>query len=59
MLIERVIHELRQAGGADPEAATQAVFEVVSRDVDAGQVRHAREMLPEDLQTLWPEASSA
>lgn len=53
--VERVEHELEQAGGADPEQAVRAVFGVMSRHVSPGQAEQARNMLPKQLQALWPE----
>jgi uncharacterized protein (DUF2267 family) len=56
--VERVARELQQAGGADPEAAVRAVFDVLTRHIDEGEARHTREMLPKKLQTLWPQETA-
>jgi uncharacterized protein (DUF2267 family) len=56
--VERVSKELQQAGGADPEAAVRAVFDVLSQHIDEGEARHTREMLPKNLQALWPQETA-
>lgn len=56
--IEHVSEQLQPAGGANPEAATRAVFEVLSRHVSEGQERQVRDMLPENLRALWPQQTA-
>lgn len=59
VFIQKVTPELQAAGGADPEAATRAVFTVLARHISEGQARHVREMLPEAIRTFWPEEATA
>lgn len=37
----------------DPERCARAVFATLSRHLDAGQVKQARDMLHKDVQPLW------
>lgn len=57
--LQRVNEELQVANGANPEAATRAVFTVLSRHVSAGEVEDVRRMLPEDVRRLWPAPEGA
>lgn len=56
--LQHVSEELQQAGGANPEKATHAVLGVLARNIDAGEARHLREMLPKDLLALWPQETT-
>lgn len=56
--LHHVSQELQQAGGASAEDATHAVLSVLARNIDEGEVRHLREMLPKDLLTLWPQEAT-
>jgi len=38
----------------DSETAVRAVLTVLSRHVTAGELRHIRDQLPEELRSLWP-----
>jgi uncharacterized protein (DUF2267 family) len=40
----------------DPERFTRAVFAVLRRYVTVGELQDVIQMLPKDLQTLWPES---
>lgn len=53
--LESVTRELDAAGGQNPEAATRAVFAVLSEELDGGEVEHVRQMLPESVRELWAE----
>lgn len=52
--LRRVKEDLDQAGGANPEAATRAVLTVLTNHV-SDVSEHVKEMLPGEVQTLWPE----
>lgn len=41
------------------QEATRAVFRVLSRHVDGGQVAKVREALPEELRAIWPDRVAA
>lgn len=45
-----------QPGVPDPERWTRAVFAVLSRHVDEGELEDVVHLLPEGLGELWPEA---
>lgn len=53
--LEKVNPDLQSAGGANPEAATRAVFTVIEANVSGGVVEHVRDMLPDEVRRLWPE----
>lgn len=53
--LQRVNQELQQAGGANPEEATHAVLDVLTRNIDEGEIRHLLELLPKDVLALWPQ----
>lgn len=40
--------------GLDPAAATRAVFELLDRKLDEGQIRHVQTQLPAEIKALWP-----
>jgi uncharacterized protein (DUF2267 family) len=42
----------------DPQEAARAVFEVLNRQFDAGQVQNVREALTEPVRRLWPEPAA-
>lgn len=56
--LKRVEAELQQGRPADPEVATKAVFTVLGRHVSPGEVDDARQMLPQEIQRLWPNTPS-
>lgn len=56
--LARVGQELKQAGGANAEAATQAVFTAVQQHVSAGEVNKLRHAMPKDLRALWSEPTA-
>ena len=39
----------------DPGEATRAVFAFLERKIDAGQLRHVKNQLPQEIQALWPD----
>ena len=53
--LERVRAELQTMGGANPERATRAVFKVLERNLDPGEVEDIRRVLPKHLNEFWPE----
>lgn len=48
-----------QPGVPDPERRARAVFAVISRHVDGGELEDVVHILPEGLRELWPEAVRA
>lgn len=52
--LRRVNEELKAGGGANPEAATRAVFTVLNKKVTAGEIEDVRHMLPSSIRALWP-----
>lgn len=54
---EQVRHELRQGTKVDAHHATEAALSLLDRHLSQGQVRQIRNMLPEELRTVWPEAA--
>lgn len=41
----------------DPETATRAVFALLNREISPGEVEDVRQMLPEKVRELWPQAA--
>lgn len=41
----------------DPADAARAVFEVLNRHVDPGQIENVFRALPEDIRALWPQTA--
>lgn len=54
---ELIRHHLSQGSNIDPRAATRAVFGLLNDRISAGEIAHVREMLPDEIRALWPEAS--
>jgi uncharacterized protein (DUF2267 family) len=55
--LERIAEAMAdQPGPPDPERWARAVFAVVARRVDAGEVQDVVGILPEALGNLWPES---
>ncbi|HVS66048.1 MAG TPA: DUF2267 domain-containing protein [Thermoanaerobaculia bacterium] len=54
---ERIRHHLSQGSNIDPRAATRAVFGLLSERISDGEIAHVRDVLPEEIRDLWPEAS--
>lgn len=53
--LQRVEEGLSDTRPVNAQDAVKAVFHVLSRHVDRGQLEKTREALPEKLRTLWPE----
>lgn len=51
---DRVRNELRDKPKVDVAHATNAVFELLSAKITAGEMANLREMMPADLRLLWP-----
>ena len=49
-----VAENLVRAPDVDPEPLTRAVFGLLARHVDSGEIGHVRSMLPEPVRRLWP-----
>lgn len=56
--LARVSEELRMGGGANAADAARAVFAVLQRRVDRGEIDDVRNSLPGDIRKLWPERMS-
>lgn len=52
--VQDVADELANLRPTNPKAAVQAVFDVLSRHVSAGQITKIRAALPQDLTSSWP-----
>jgi len=52
--LEHVAQELQQAGGANAEEAIHSVIRVLLRHVSEGEMKQVHDVLPADLQKLWP-----
>lgn len=49
-----VSSRLQMVGPVNPESATRAVFRAIDRHVTAGETADVKDMLTEDIRTLWP-----
>jgi uncharacterized protein (DUF2267 family) len=52
--LEPIGQELAQVRPINPRRAAQAVFQVLSRHVNRGQVEKVRNSLPEGVRAAWP-----
>lgn len=52
--LHHVAEELRQAGLDEVEIGVRAVFDVLSKRIDRGEVIKLVGILPEELRELWP-----
>lgn len=52
--LAHVSENLADLADGDPEAATRAVFKIISKHITGGEVDHIKSNLPTDLQNLWP-----
>lgn len=52
--VQDVADELSNLKPTNPKAAVQAVFDVLSRHISAGQIAKIRAALPQDLTSSWP-----
>ncbi|QWG22306.1 DUF2267 domain-containing protein [Bradyrhizobium sediminis] len=57
--LARIAEDFVQDPPANTEQAVMAVFELLSKKVTAGEIKHVRHALPDDLRTIWPEPYSA
>ena len=55
--LAHVAEELKTPSGpaVDPEAATRAVFKVLSREISQGELEDVLGLLPKELRALWPQ----
>lgn len=51
----RVAEEIGPNNRIDPERAARAVFALLDRELDAGQIDEVIHMLPDPAKKLWPE----
>lgn len=49
-----VSSRLQMVAPVNPEAATRAVFRTIDRHVTAGEIADVKDMLTDDIRTLWP-----
>jgi uncharacterized protein (DUF2267 family) len=52
--LEHVARELRQADSIEVESSARAVFDVMSRRIDRGEIIKLVGILPRELRELWP-----
>lgn len=57
--LARVNAELQQAGGANPEKATRAVFRVMTRHLSNGEMEKIHHAMPQDLRRLLGDPVSS
>jgi len=55
--LESIGEQLAQTRSINARNAAQAVFRVLSRHVDPGQIEKIGHALPAEVQTIWPEAT--
>jgi uncharacterized protein (DUF2267 family) len=53
--LEHVTHELRQADLLEVERGVRAVFDVLSKRIERGEIIKLVGILPRQLRELWPE----
>lgn len=54
--VVEVAEWLQDTRPVDPEEAIEAVFEVISRNIDTGQVEKVKSVLPEPIRQMWATA---
>lgn len=54
--VSEVAEWLADVRPVDPEEAIAAVFDVLSRNIDAGQVEKVKGVLPKPIREMWAEA---
>lgn len=57
--LARIDEDFGQDPPANTEQAVMAVFELLSKKVTPGEIKHVRHALPDDLRTIWAEPYSA
>jgi uncharacterized protein (DUF2267 family) len=53
--LKRVEELLMPAGGVNAERAVRTVFEVMTEEMDQGELTQVRGVLPKSVRSLWPE----
>jgi len=53
--LSRVEELLMPAGGINAERAVRVVFEVMNEEMDQGELKQVRGVLPKNVRALWPE----
>jgi uncharacterized protein (DUF2267 family) len=56
--LEEIARELASGRRVNPRTCVEAVFLILSRHVDRGQIEKVRNALPESLRALWPESDN-
>jgi uncharacterized protein (DUF2267 family) len=54
-----IAHELSNIRPVNVREATRAVFDILSRHVNRGQIEKVRDALPEQVRTLWRDSPEA
>ena len=54
--LDYVNGEVFRGLGVDPEQAVRAVFDVISKRLDAGEIEKLMKIFPDELRDLWPAA---
>jgi len=52
--LQHVAQFLADIPTEDPETLTRSAFKVIDRHVQAGEIKHVKDMLPKDVRDLWP-----
>jgi uncharacterized protein (DUF2267 family) len=52
--LKRVGKAFERTGGVNPERAARAVFNVLNREMDPGELEQVRRTLPASVRALWP-----
>lgn len=55
--LEQVDEHLKVSPPINPETATRSVFRVLGSHLTEGEARHVHDMLPRNVQNLWPKAA--
>ncbi len=53
--IDRVAFEMRDDMPSDPDSAITAVYGLLSRHIDIGEIDQVRKSMKKPLRELWPE----
>lgn len=57
--LEPIGRQLAQTRPVNGRNATRAVFQILSRHADPGQINKIRQALPEEVRALWPDEGEA
>jgi len=52
--LDRVSNHFPSDSQIDPEELTRAVFKVLSKHVNEGEIQHVVHILPQEIRELWP-----